>query len=139
MYLLDTVVLSEARKASCHGAVKAWLITTPQSQQFVPAVAFGEIERGLQKTRIHDSAKATQIESWMRLLLTTAQIVPMDGAMFVMFQTFLSATGRNDIEDLMIAATARVRGLMIVTRNVRDFRGFGVPIFDPWTGTRIPA
>lgn len=135
MFLLDTVVVSETRKPSRHGGVMAWLDATPGEQQFVAAVTFWEIARGIDITRRQDPAKADQLWRWMQDLLSTQQILPATARIFVVLQRLLALTGRSSsIEDLLIVSTAQVHSLTVVTRNVRDFVGLGVPVFDPWTG-----
>lgn len=132
MFVLDTNVISETRKASRHKGVMAWIAATPKAHQFIAAVSFWEFQRGIDATRLHDPQKATELQSWMDGLLSTEQVIPMTGAMFVAFHKLRQRTGRHKIEDLMIAATALVTDMTVATRNVKDFSDLGVRIFNPW-------
>jgi predicted nucleic acid-binding protein len=133
MFILDTNVVSETRKPGRHKGVMAWIVSTPKSQQFIAAVSFWEFQRGIDATLRQDPAKAAELQAWMDGLLSTAQVIAMDGAMFVAFHRLRERSGHRNIEDLMIAATALVADMVVVTRNTRDFHGLGVRVLDPWT------
>lgn len=138
MFLLDTVVASEVRKPSRHGGVMAWIGSTPAEHQYLSAVSFWEFARGIAATRRQDPVKAGELQLWMNSLLATSQILPATAPVFLVFHDMRARTGRSSIEDLLIAATAQVPALTMVTRNTKHFVGLGVPVFDPWTGTIYP-
>jgi toxin FitB len=133
MYLLDTNVISELRKARPHGAVLAWLRSMDQRDLHISAVTIGELQAGIELTREQDKAKAAEIEAWLDRVSETWNILPMDAATFRMCARLMHRRSDELFEDAMIAATARVHGLKVVTRNVRDFRDFAVDVFNPYT------
>lgn len=92
----------------------------------------GEIQAGIELTREQDSAKAAAIESWADEIIENWNILPMDTATFRLWAKLMHRRSEALINDAMIAATARVHGLRIVTRNVRDFKDFGVEVINPY-------
>lgn len=132
MFLLDTNVVSELRKAKPHGGVLAWLTATPESDLFVSAVTLGEIQRGIELTRDQNPAKALEIAQWADRLAATHNILPMDGQTFRVWGQLMHHQSDALFEDAMIAATAQVHRLTVVTRNTRDFAVFKVPLLDPF-------
>src|ERR1700730_12525 len=131
MYLLDTNVVSELRRQRPHGAVVAWLRSLDQRDLFISAVTLGELQAGIEVTRERDATKATEIEAWVDRVSETWNILPMDTATFRMWARLMHRRSDDLIEDAMIAATARVHGLRVVTRNVKDFKHFGVSVLIP--------
>ena len=132
-YLLDTNVVSELRKRKPHGAVLAWFGDLQEEQIFLSAVTLGELQAGVELTRAHDPQKAKDIERWLDQVAESYQIVPMDTAAFREWGRLTHGKGDELIEDGMIAASARVHGLIIATRNGRDFRRLDVQILNPFT------
>ena len=132
MYLLDTNVVSELRKPKPHGAVLAWLQPVADTDLFLSAVTIGEIQAGIEITREQDAQKASDIEHWLDQVSDTFSIVSLDAAIFRTWAIFMHRKPDHLIEDAIIAATAAVNGLTVVTRNVRDFEGFGVKVVDPF-------
>jgi predicted nucleic acid-binding protein len=108
VYLLDTNVISELRKPRPHGAVLAWLQAVDNANLQLASVSLGEIQAGIEITREQDAAKAS---AWAQLMHRRSDTL---------------------YEDAMIAAIALVHGLTVVTRNVKDFDGFGVALFNPF-------
>ncbi|MCE9523700.1 MAG: type II toxin-antitoxin system VapC family toxin [Alphaproteobacteria bacterium] len=131
-YLLDTNVISELRRARPHKGVVNWISSMAPAEIFVSAVSFGEIQRGVEATRRANAAKAREIETWLDAVVGSFPVVAVDRDMFRECARLLHRKSRSDFEDAMIAATARVCGLTVATRNVRDFQAFGVPVFDPF-------
>jgi toxin FitB len=132
MYLLDTNVISELRKARPHGAVVAWLQATDDSQLHLSAVTLGEIQAGVELTRAQDAAKANEIEAWLEQVAQSYNVLPMDGASFRLWARLMHQRSDTLYEDAMIAATAKLHQLTVVTRNVADFAGFGVQVLNPF-------
>lgn len=132
MFLLDTNVVSELRKAKPHGGVLAWFTATPESNLFVSAITLGEIQRGIELTRDQNPAKAQDITLWADRLATTHNILPMDAPTFRVWAQWMHHQSDALFEDAMIAATAQVHQLTVVTRNTRDFAAFKVPLLDPF-------
>jgi predicted nucleic acid-binding protein len=132
MYLIDTNVVSELRRARPHGGVVAWLERVPDHQLHLSAVTIGEIQAGVEITRKQDAARAQAIEAWLEQVAATYNVLPMDAAAFRCWARLMHGKPDRLIEDAMIAATAQVHGLTIVTRNVRDFAAFGAPTLNPF-------
>jgi len=135
MYLLDTNVVSELRKPKPHGGVLAWLESVDDSKLYLSAVTLGEIQAGIEITREQDATKAVEIEAWLELVAASYNVLPMDAVVFRRWARLMHRTSNTLYEDAMIAATADVHGLTVVTRNVADFKSFGVAIYNPFTLT----
>jgi predicted nucleic acid-binding protein len=132
MYLLDTNVVSELRRARPHGAVVAWLESVGNDDLHLSAVTIGEIQAGIEITREQDQDKAAEIEAWLEQVAEAHDILSMDARTFRAWARLMHRKPDRLVEDAMIAATATVHGLTVVTRNVRDFDGLGVRTFNPF-------
>jgi toxin FitB len=131
-YLLDTNVVSELRKPKPHGAVLAWLSSIPASQILLSAVTIGELQAGIELTRRQDCQKAIEIERWVDDLASSYAILPMDVPCFREWARLMDRKPEQLLEDMMIAATARVHHLILATRNVRDFAGLDLQLLNPF-------
>ena len=131
-YLLDTNVVSELRKQRPHGAVLAWLQKVDEAQLYLSAVTLGEIQAGIELTREQNPAKAAEIEAWLELLAGAYNVLPMDAATFRVWARLMHRKSDVLNEDAMIAATAQVHGLTVVTRNVADFHALGFEVCNPF-------
>ena len=132
MYLLDTNIVSETRKARPHGAVVSWLDGIAEADLFISVVTLGEIQSGIEITREQNADKAAEIEEWANHLAASHNVLPMDTATFRLWARLMHRQSNTLNEDAMIAATALVHKLTVVTRNVRDFKRFHVPLFNPF-------
>ncbi len=132
MYLLDTNVVSELRRPKPHGAVVAWLEAVDDADLHISAVTIGEIQSGIELTREQDATKATDLEAWLEQVIATGNIVAMDGPAFRCWARLMHRRSDDAIEDAMIAAAAILNNLIVVTRNVRDFKSFGVRTVNPF-------
>ena len=132
MFLLDTNVVSELRRPRPHSAVLAWLKQTADADLHVSAVTIGELQAGVEITREHDPAEAAEIEMWVEGVADTYNVLAMDAFTFRQWARFMHRRSDTLMEDAMIAATANVHNLTVVTRNVRDFKQFGVGVLNPF-------
>jgi len=132
MYLLDTNVVSELRRVRAHGAVLAWLQTVDDGDLHLSAVTIGEIQAGIEITREQDPDKAAEIEAWLELVAETYNVLSMDARTFRSWARLMHRRSDHQIEDAMIAATAVVHNLTVVTRNLRDFKDLGVQTLNPF-------
>ena len=132
MYLLDTNVVSELRKPKPHGAVLAWFEALEDTQIHLSAVTIGEIQAGIELTREQDAPKAQEIEAWLEMVAASYNVLPMDAPAFRTWAQLMHRKSDTVYEDAMIAATAKLHGLTVVTRNVADFKPFGVALLNPF-------
>lgn len=132
MYLLDTNVISELRKPKPHGAVVAWVQSIEDKDLFLSAVTIGEIQAGIEITREQDTAKAQHIEQWLDLVASSYNVLPMTADIFRTWAKLMHRTSDTLYEDAMIAATAKQHNLIVVTRNIADFKGFEVKLLNPF-------
>lgn len=137
MYLLDTNVISELRKPKPHRGVVAWVTAVDEAHLFLSAVTIAEIQAGIEMTRDQDEAKAAEIEAWLDLLASAYNVLPMDAATFRTWAKLMHRRSDTVYEDAMIAATARVHGLVVVTRNVGDFEPLGARVLNPFTRSGV--
>ena len=136
MYLLDTNVVSELRRPKPHGAVVAWIKNVADTDLYLSAVTIGELQAGVEITREHDAAKADEVEAWLEQVAATYNVLPMDAPIFRCWARLLHRRSDELVEDAMIAAAASVHKLTVVTRNIRDFKMFEVPTFNPFVAAR---
>lgn len=135
MFLLDTVVLSELRKPPRrrdHGLV-LWFEGVSSQDLFVSVVTIGEIERGIERQRQHNSSFAESLVSWLDTVLRAyeGRILPVDVAVARRWGRLSQRIGNKGL-DLAVAATALEHGLTVATRNVSDFKPTGVAVFNPF-------
>ena len=134
IYLLDTNVLSETRKRQPAAGVADWIAATPPDRLHVSVLTLGEIEQGIVRIRGRgDRQQAAALERWLRDVETGFE----DRVLPVTLQV-AAAWGRRRytqpllVIDALIAATARVHGMTVVTRNVKDFEPTGVQVLNPF-------
>lgn len=132
VFILDTNVVSEFRREKPHGAVVAWLRRTPDHEISISAATIGEIQIGIEKSRDSDPTRAQELNDWLDDVARTFNIVPVEADDFRCWGRFMHGRPQHLAIDAMIAATAKVRGLTVVTRNTKDFEPFDVPTVDPF-------
>lgn len=136
MYLLDTNVVSELRRIKPHGAVVQRIGRAPAARLFLSAVTIGEIQAGIEITREQDPIKAEVLEAWLERVAASYQVLPMDAATFREWARLKHRRSDTLVEDALIAATASVHNLTVVTRNVADFKVFGLKVLNPFVTRR---
>ena len=134
MYLIDTCVVSEARRRTPQAV--AWLRAARSETLFLSAITIGEITKGIMMKLRTDPTAATSLLRWLDELrfVYSARILPVDDAVATTWGQLMAQRTRP-VADALIAATAHVNNKIIVTRNVADFADAGVPVLDPWAHT----
>jgi predicted nucleic acid-binding protein len=99
---------------------------------YVSAVTVGEIQAGIEITRKQDAEKAKEIEEWLDGVEGSYGVLSADAAVIRRWAQLMHRRPVHHIEDALIAATALVRGLTVVTRNVDDFKPFGTLLINPF-------
>jgi len=135
MFLLDTNVISELRRPDkAHRNVVAWANVIPAASFFISAISILEIELGARLIERKDSAQGAVLRNWIDnhiLARFEGRILAIDTAVAQRCAQLHVPNPRAE-RDALIAATALVHGLTIVTRNVGDFEPTGVPLLNPW-------
>ena len=134
-FLVDTNVVSELRKGErADPGVRSWYDAAPAESLFLSALTIGELRRGILSIARRDPAQAAILEAWLdRLLATSAdRIVPVDRRVALAWAPLMVPDPRPVI-DALLAATAIVNDLALVTRNVADFGGLGVTVVNPFS------
>lgn len=137
MYLLDTNVISELRKAKSNRADKkvvAWANSVSAARMFLSVITILELETGILLVKRKDPTQGAILRSWLNLHVLPAfseRIIPMDTAVAQRCAKLHVPDPRSD-RDSIIAATALVHDLTVVTRNVCDFSATKVDILNPW-------
>jgi len=137
MYLLDTNVISELRKtrtAKGDRRVRVWSESMPLASLFLSSITVLELERGTLLMERRDARQGAMLRSWLedRVLPAFAgRILPIDTAVALRCAA-LHVPNPRSYRDSLIAATAMVHGMTVVTRNVSDFEPIGVALLNPW-------
>ena len=137
IYLLDTNVVSEARKPRPDLNVLAWLTAVSKSDMFISTMVIGEIRRGVEMLYRRDRQRATALDQWLQSLLNeyADRILPVT-------VDIAQEWGRMNVPDLLlavdaiIAATAKVHGMTLVTRDTGRLALHGVTILNPFEPMR---
>lgn len=133
-FLLDTNVLSELRKGErANARVRAWAFATRRDRHWISALSIGEIRKGIELLRPKSQEQAVALERWLERLLAhhADSILPVDGAVAQLWGR-LEAAGSLPVIDGLLAATALENGLILATRNMKDFRRTGVTLVNPF-------
>ena len=139
MYLLDTNVISETRKPRPNPAVLEWIRSVDGNALFLAAVTLGDLQKGVEITRRRDIQKANEIAAWIDYVASAFEILSAGQSIFREWARMMKGRSNPKWEDGLIAATARVHRLIVGTRNVKDFDGFQVQIFNPFPTAPFPT
>jgi toxin FitB len=137
MFLLDTNVVSELRKAKAGKAnqnVVAWATGASAASMFVSVITIQELELGILLAERRDTSQGLTLRRWLEEQVLPAfaeRILPVDTAV-ARRSAPLHVPDPRPVRDSLIGATALVHGMSVVTRNVADFAPMGVEIIDPW-------
>jgi predicted nucleic acid-binding protein len=133
-YLLDTVVISETRKSRANVGVMAFLSESAESSLFLSVLTLGELRKGVAIKRVVDPAAAEKINVWAEEIASNFadRLLPIDAIVGRAWGE-LSAARSVPVVDSLLAATALIHGLTLVTRNMRDFRFADLAVLNPWT------
>lgn len=137
MYLLDTNVVSELRKAKSGKAdanVMAWAGSVSASSLFLSVITVLELETGILLIERRDAAQGRMLRGWLEgqvLPAFTGRILPVDVPVAQCCAKLHVPDPRAD-RDALIAATALVHGMTVITRNIADFQATGVELLNPW-------
>jgi predicted nucleic acid-binding protein len=132
-WLIDTNVLSELRKGvRAHAGVRAWFAGAQEGELFTSVLVLGEIRRSIESIRRRDAASALALEQWLdRLAIDFAdRVLPVDAGVADRWGS-LNVPDPIPTVDGLLAATALVHELVLVTRNARDVERSGVRLLDP--------
>ncbi len=135
-FLLDTNVVSEARKRTANPNVKAWLASATGTELHLSVLVIGEIRQGIERMRRRDPAQASVYETWLSRLLRdyADRIVPVTAEVAQEWGR-LNVPDPLPVIDGLLAATAKVRGWTLVTRNTADLAHSGVRLLNPFEPT----
>lgn len=135
--LLDTNVLSEVRRPAPDPKVLAWLDGIDEDRTFISVASIAELRRGI--ALMEAGRRREAVAAWAAEDLPArfaGRIVPIDPAIAERWGDLMAQARKSgfalSVMDGFFAATALARGLVLATRNTKDFATLGVPLFDPW-------
>ena len=143
MYLLDTCIISETRAKKPNPAVMEWLSRQDPNTLFMSAISVGEIKNGIYL--LGNTKKAKELSKWLDELVASfgSRVLSVNTTVAECWGVSLAACSRAGTPrpaiDALIAATAKVDNLVLVTRNVRDMQGLGVKLLNPFSASRATA
>lgn len=135
--LLDTNVLSEVQRPAPSPKVLAWLDTIDEDRAFISVASIAELRRGV--GLLEDGRRRTALAAWLAHDLPARfaeRVLPIDQTVAERWGDLMAQSRKSGVAlsvmDGFFAATALVNNLTLVTRNVKDFAAFGVPLLNPW-------
>jgi toxin FitB len=133
-YLIDTNVISEVRRGSrCHPKVAAWYASVRDGDLYLSVLVLGEIRTGVELAHAKDPGKARTLEAWLAGLERRFgdRVFPVDRDVAEQWGRMRAIRPIPTVDGLL-AATARVHGLTLVTRDAADVEGLGVSVLNPF-------
>lgn len=141
-FILDTNVISEARKSTCHPNVRTWLAAQENEHLYLSAITVLEIQRGItQAVQRGDKAQAEIFTQWLEDMVLPAfenRVLAVDH-LVARQAAKLTWQDARDYRDSLIAATGLVHGAVVVTRNVKHFSDSGAKLLNPWDASVPPT
>lgn len=141
-YLLDTNVLSEVRRPAPDVRVLDWLDQVDEDRVYLSVISIAEIARGV--ALLDAGRRRDELAAWLEHELPArfeSRLIQIDEHIALTWGRLMGEAKRAgrglSVMDGWIAAVALVQDLVLVTRNIRDFEGLGVPLLDPWTGKAV--
>jgi toxin FitB len=142
MFVLDTNVVSELRKVQfgrAHMNVTAWATSVDAANLFVSAITIMELELGVLSIERRDATQGALLRSWLEQQVLpefSARTLPVD-TVVAQRCAQLHVPNKRSERDALIAASALVHGMAVVTRNVADFKSTGVAVINPWANSNL--
>jgi len=133
-YLIDTNIISEVRKgARCDRDVAAWFESIADADIYLSVLVVGEIRKGIERARPNNPVQASALEQWLTELVRsfTERIMPIDQAVADEWGRMSAKRSLSTI-DALLAATAKVNGMTLATRNISDVVNLGVRVLNPF-------
>ena len=134
-YLIDTNILSELRRKSANPGVVEWFVQRPATTLYLSVLTLGEIRKGIEGDS--DCSRRQVLLDWLETDLPaffTGRVLSVDAAVADRWGRLVAAARRPlPAIDGLLAATALEHDLVLITRNVKDFTGLPVEIFNPWS------
>lgn len=134
-YLIDTNILSELRRKSANPGVVEWFVQRPATTLYLSVLTLGEIRKGIEGDS--DCSRRQVLLDWLETDLPaffTGRVLSVDAAVADRWGRLVAAARRPlPAIDSLLAATALEHDLVLITRNVKDFTGLPVEIFNPWS------
>ena len=138
-YLIDTNVISELRKRErCNANVARWFDACPPEEMFLSVLTVGEIRRGIESIRTRDSEAAASLDGWLARVIAEHEdrVLSIDRAAADEWGR-LNVPDPLPVIDGLLAATAKVRGMILVSRNTRDVERTGVTCLNPFLEDQV--
>jgi len=133
-HLIDTNIISEVRKgAKCNRHVAAWYESIVDADIYLSVLVVGEIRKGIERARPNNPAQASALEQWLTEMVRSfaERILPIDQAVADEWGRMSAKRSLSTI-DALLAATAKVNGMTLATRNISDVVNLGVRVLDPF-------
>jgi hypothetical protein len=133
-HLIDTNIISEVRKgAKCNRHVAAWYESIADADIYLSVLVVGEIRKGIERARPNNPAQASALEQWLTEMVRSfaERILPIDQAVADEWGRMSAKRSLSTI-DALLAATAKVNGMTLATRNISDVVNLGVRVLDPF-------
>ncbi len=133
-YLIDTNIISEVRRGErCDRHVAAWFASINDDDIYLSVLVLGEIRKGIERARRTDAAQARALEKWLSTIKESygERILPIDQMVADEWGS-MSAIRPLPSVDVLLAATAKIHGMTLATRNVADVAGLGADVMNPF-------